>query len=69
VKTNKAIEWLRSFLLDGARLQEEIVEAGDAAGFNEKMLRRAKGELKVESRREASEAGHGKWSWRLPETP
>src|SRR5262249_34571163 len=65
VKTTKAIEWLKAFLSDSGRLQEDVVAAGGVEGFNERMLRKAKGELGIESYRETP--GRGPWSWRLPE--
>jgi len=65
IRTAKVIEWLKTFLSDGGRLQEDIVEAGAAEGYSKRSLDRVKNELEIVSYREP--AGRGKWWWRLPE--
>ena len=57
--------WLKEYLADGAVRVESIFEAAEARGFPEKTLRRARGELGVQTRR----SGFGpdsRCSWELP---
>jgi len=58
---DRCVQWLYEFLAPSPRPQQEVVQAATAAGFSYRTLRRAKDELKVQSKREKS----GQWIWRV----
>jgi len=58
---DRCVQWLYEFLAPKPRAQAEVVEASAAAGFSYRTLRRAKEELKVQSKREKE----GHWIWRV----
>jgi hypothetical protein len=60
---DEAADFLRDALAAGPRNAETLLKEAKAAGIAEKTLRRAKGALKVESRKVDFEGG---WSWLLP---
>ncbi len=62
-----AIEWLREELKEGPLSQKRIVREAKEYGFSYGTLRRAKGELKLRSKRIEFGAGISYWAWVLPE--
>ena len=61
----RAAEWLRNFLLDGARRATDVQVAARAAGIPERTLTRVKATLGVRSDA-ANENGKVAWWWRDP---
>ncbi len=61
IKLDQCTQWLYEFLAPNPRPQAQVIQAANAAGFSYPTLRRAKAELKVQSRREKE----GHWLWRI----
>ncbi len=60
LKLDQCAQWLCELLARGPVPQTEILEAAAAAGFSYRTLRRAKDQLKIQSKRKAN----GHWLWR-----
>ena len=61
LKLDQCTQWLYEFLAPNPRPQAEVLHAATAAGFSYITLRRAKGELRVQSKH----AIEGHWLWRV----
>ena len=62
IKLDQCTQWLYEFLAPNPRPQAEVLDAAASAGFSYITLRRAKDELKVQSKH----AKEGHWLWRVP---
>ena len=58
---NAASQWLKDYLKDGPQAAADLIRIAEAAGINEKTLRRAKEHLGILVRKEENH-----WYWRLP---
>ena len=58
-----AKEWLFEYLKGGMQLAAAVMAEGKAVGFSERTLKRAKGDLNIESIKDSS----GPWYWKLPD--
>ncbi len=65
---DEAIEWLREELKEGPLSQKQIRREAREHGFSYGTLRRAKTELKLQSKRIGFGPGISYWAWVLPET-
>ena len=63
-KVDQAADWLKTRLQEGEVNSTIIKEEGNAAGFNNDLLDRAKKKLGIITNKSGF---GGKWSWRLPE--
>lgn len=61
---DEVVAWVAAWLGSGPRWANASLDAGNAAGFSDKRLNRAKRRLNVESQRDG---GNGPWFWRLPQ--
>lgn len=62
-RLNEAVTWLTERLAQGSVLSQTIFDEGQKRGFYQKLLHRAKDELKIKPRKEQF---GGRWSWSLP---
>ena len=69
--TESAAEWLSDELAEGSwRPSREIKATAKQAGYSDKVLRRARDQLHVETRRDGfATAGGGQSEWRIPLVP
>jgi len=67
VKTKAAMSWLQEFLAEGSKPSSEIFESGEVAGFNKKILYKAKESLQGDGPSMAfrDPPGRGQWYWKL----
>jgi putative DNA primase/helicase len=63
---DEAEKFLLELLLDGPMAQKEIEAAAEGAGLAWRTVRRAKGSLAIEVRREGGIGEKGRWLWQLP---
>jgi hypothetical protein len=63
---DEACEFLRSILEDGVMSAKDAIRKGDAAGFSDRTLKRAKAVLGIKARRQGFGAG-STWVWELPQ--
>ncbi len=66
VKTEKAMDWLREYLADEAKLSDDIFDSGESAGHRKRTLYEAKKRLGIKPYRPGG--NKGPWWWQLPET-
>ncbi len=65
---DEAVEFLNEMLADGPERATVLVREAKANGISERTLRRAKGALRVESKRRVGLAGKGHWDWVPPDS-
>jgi putative DNA primase/helicase len=63
-KQDEAAEWLADYLKGGMKATQEVTEAAERAGINERTLRRARETLKVRTHKERTTGG--RWFLSLP---
>jgi hypothetical protein len=62
---DEACEFLRTILEDGAMSAKDALRKGDAAGFGDRTIKRAKAIIGIKARRQGFGAG-STWVWELP---
>ena len=62
---DEACEFLRAILEDGALSAKDAIRKGDAAGFSDRTLKRAKAVIGIKAKRQGFGAG-STWVWELP---
>jgi hypothetical protein len=62
---DEACEFLRTILENGAMSAKDAIRKGDAAGFSDRTLKRAKAVIGIKAKRQGFGAG-STWVWELP---
>jgi hypothetical protein len=68
-EVDRAADFLVKILTDGPKPAEAVFEAGDAEGFSQSTLNRAKRKAHAQSDREAGYGAECRWMWSLSPSP